>query len=62
MGMIEIKISKHTGEITHEGFDYSGGSCVHAMEEIQRLIGLRTLTEETKPESVHTVECIRARR
>ena len=62
MGQIEIKISKRTGAISHEGFNYVGGTCVHALEEVQKLMGFRTLSEENKPECVHTVECIQARR
>jgi len=61
MGQIEIRISKRTGVISHEGFGYVGGDCVHALEEVQRLLGFRTIAEENKPEMVHTVECIHAR-
>lgn len=60
-GKIEIKISKRTGEFRVEGFDFEGGECIHNIEELQNRLGLKTISEELKPEYVHTVEVIRAK-
>jgi len=60
MSQIDIKISKRTGEISIEGVGYEGNGCVHDIDELQNLIGLKTLSDE-KTDNVHTVECLRTR-
>ena len=61
-GEIEIKINRRTGEIKVEGHEYMGAECIHDMDELQMLLGLTTIHEETKPEYVHDVAVLRARR
>ena len=61
MPRLDIKIDKKSGEITVEADGYQGVGCVHALELLQSLTGLKTVSEENKDEQVHTVECLRAR-
>jgi len=62
MGEVNITINLENGEIAVEGMDYQGTECVHDMDELQNLIGLKTVREETKPEMVHDISVIKARR
>jgi hypothetical protein len=58
-GTIKIMINKRNGQIKVEGENFTGTECVHDIEEIQKLLGLTTLSEEVKPEYAHTVEVTR---
>lgn len=58
---LDITINKRSGEITVEAEGYQGSGCVYALDLLQKLTGLRTVSEENKTDQVHTIECLRAR-
>lgn len=61
MKRLDITINKYTGDIEVEAEGYTGGSCIEAIELLQSLTGLKTISETNKEDTVHTVECLLAR-
>jgi hypothetical protein len=62
MQEIIITIDKDKGDIEMEAVDYQGIKCKIDMDEIAEKIGLKTISEELKPEYARIVPVRTAKR
>lgn len=55
MGQIIIKYNKKSGTTKVEGDGFVGGECITAIDQLQNILGMQTVSEEPKEELAHLV-------